>query len=234
MDGTGRLFGPLLQALGGEVQPQVVAYPPDVDLAYDDLAGLVRESLPSGESFVILAESFSGPVALKAAACRPPNLAGLILCASFVVSPVPRWLRFVVSPALFRFGVSPAVLRFFVLNGETPRALAEEAAAAVRSVAPAVLADRLQAVLKVNVAEALRSCAAPILYMGVATTASSVPAASPASAASGRTSSPWCLRVPTSCCRPGRRRPLRLSSIASEGGFLAEGRTLPLLPPQRP
>lgn len=165
MDGTGRLFGPLLHALGGEVRAQVVAYPSEVELDYDDLAGLVRRALPSGEPFVILAESFSGPVAVEVAASRPPGLAGLILCASFVVSPVPRWLRFFVTAALFRCGVSPALLRFFVLNGGAPREAAEEAVAAVRSVAPKVLAARLRAVLEVDASEALRNCPVPILYI---------------------------------------------------------------------
>ena len=165
MDGTGRLFRPLLRALGEEIRAQVVAYPPDQNSTYDDLADLVSRSLPSDEPFVMLAESFSGPVAIKVAASRPPYLAGLILCASFLVSPVPKWLRFFVSAAVFRHGVSTALLHVFVLNGGTRRAVVEEATAVVRSVAPAVLAARLRALLQVNVTEALRSCPAPILYI---------------------------------------------------------------------
>lgn len=57
----------------------IVSYPPDQSLGYRDLAHLVRSRLPKDEPFILLAESFSGPIALALAADPPPQLKALIL-----------------------------------------------------------------------------------------------------------------------------------------------------------
>src|SRR5262245_11899688 len=95
-DGTGILFAPLLSALPPALQPLVVRYPPDQPLGYADLLPLVEEAVPASGDFLVLGESFSGPLALLLAARRPPGLRGVILCASFARNPLPgctRWLR---------------------------------------------------------------------------------------------------------------------------------------------
>jgi pimeloyl-ACP methyl ester carboxylesterase len=64
------------------------------------------EALPrDGEPFVILGESFSGPLAAMAAATRPAGLAGLILCATFLTPPWPMVrpiIRLTARPMWFR------------------------------------------------------------------------------------------------------------------------------------
>ena len=64
MDGTGRLFGPLLRALPPALSPVVVAYPVDQPYGYAELLPLVEAAAPAGAEFVVLGESFSGPLAL--------------------------------------------------------------------------------------------------------------------------------------------------------------------------
>src|SRR5262249_18941677 len=96
MDGTGRLFEPLIRHLPPELEPVVVAYPGDQPYGYTELLPLVEAAIPDEDDFVVLGESFSGPLALILAAQQPPRLRGVILCASFAVSPLPvsvRWLR---------------------------------------------------------------------------------------------------------------------------------------------
>ena len=73
MDGTGRLFGPLAKALAPTIKPVAVSYPTDQPLGYNELLALIETSLPS-DPFVVVGESFSGPLALMLAARRPPNL----------------------------------------------------------------------------------------------------------------------------------------------------------------
>jgi pimeloyl-[acyl-carrier protein] methyl ester esterase len=95
MDGSGLLFADFIEALGPDVDAKVVAYPPDRVLGYPELTVLARAELPSDRPFVLLAESFSGPVAVALAALRPPGLRALVLACSFVRSPisVPPVLR---------------------------------------------------------------------------------------------------------------------------------------------
>lgn len=89
MDGTGRLFAPLLSRLDESLEPVVIAYPEHEQLDYGQLHQFVRARLPEGEPFVLLGESFSGPVALTLAAAAPAGLCGLILCATFMRNPMP-------------------------------------------------------------------------------------------------------------------------------------------------
>jgi pimeloyl-ACP methyl ester carboxylesterase len=89
LDGTGILFKPLIAALPPEVSTVVVAYPGEQPLGYAELLPVVLAALPTEHAFVLLGESFSGPLAVMAAATRPPGLVGLVLCATFVQNPHP-------------------------------------------------------------------------------------------------------------------------------------------------
>jgi len=89
LDGTGQLFEWFLAALPPNLKPIVVSFPRDTD---DDYAALethvVAFSIPQDERFVILGESFSGPLALRIAARGHANLVAVILVASFISQPV--------------------------------------------------------------------------------------------------------------------------------------------------
>jgi pimeloyl-ACP methyl ester carboxylesterase len=78
MDGTGDLFAPFIEALGDDIKVDVVRYPHEGGQSYAEFTARVLPSLPS-EPYVLLAESFSGPIALAVAATAPQNLCGLIL-----------------------------------------------------------------------------------------------------------------------------------------------------------
>lgn len=166
MDGTGALFEPLLAALDPRLHTIVVRYPESVSLDYAALIALARDKLPTEEEFFILGESFSGPVAVSLAAQAPRNLRGLILCASFVRSPV-RW------PSLHRhltgllpFGRIPAAAWSIPLLGwfadsEARRLLA----GAISMVHPDNLRARIRAVLSVDVRENTLAVKVPFLYL---------------------------------------------------------------------
>jgi pimeloyl-ACP methyl ester carboxylesterase len=89
MDGTGVLFADFVASLPPEFKPLVVAYPNDPKLGYPELEVLARAALPRDQRFILLGESFSGPVAISIAASNPPGLLGLILCCTFARSPHP-------------------------------------------------------------------------------------------------------------------------------------------------
>src|ERR1035441_7647633 len=91
LDGTGWLFKDFADALPREFGREVVRYPADRNLSYAELAPFVWASLPASGPFVLLAESFSTPLAIQCVAANPPNLKGLVLCAGFVKSPMPTW-----------------------------------------------------------------------------------------------------------------------------------------------
>jgi pimeloyl-ACP methyl ester carboxylesterase len=104
LDGTGILFRQFAKVLEASFDTQIVAYPADRPLGYAELEALVREAVPRDRPFVVLGESFSGPIAIRLGAGRPPagqvvarlptavpppGMVGLILCVTFAKNPYP-------------------------------------------------------------------------------------------------------------------------------------------------
>jgi pimeloyl-ACP methyl ester carboxylesterase len=167
LDGTGTRLTPFLREMEPAVPTRVIGYPPDRPMGYAELESLVRRSLPLGECYVLLAESFSGPIAIRVAADPPPGLAGLILCGTFAKNPFP-WLRAVRALAVrVPFKSLPRWLRAPLLWGSgDPRRAPPRAERASTLVEKAVIRRRLHAVLTVDVTASLADITLPTLILG--------------------------------------------------------------------
>ncbi len=165
MDGTGELFAPLLRALHPSIPTVVVRYPegPGDYAAHEIVA---RAALPSRHPYVLLGESFSGPVAVSIAASRPEHCVGVILCASFLTSPNPllRPLRPILSWWPPQKVPSFAAETLLMGRFATP-ALREAHRQALGQASPATLVARLDAIATVDVRAALESVQVPVLYL---------------------------------------------------------------------
>lgn len=166
MDGTGHLFTPLLQALSPAIAPQVVAYPTHQCLGYRELAAHVEAVLPADGDYVLLGESFSGPVAIALAAGGCARLRGLILACSFASTPRPALAslrplaRLLPSP---RLALAPLCVA--LMGWDATPALRASLAAALTAVDPKVLRHRAAAALAVDVTPDLARVACPVLYL---------------------------------------------------------------------
>jgi len=168
LDGTGWLFEPLVGVLPSYLKPLVIAYPVDKSLGYSELLLHARGKIPTDEPFVLLAESFSGALAVKLAATNPSNLKALILCASFITNPAPtliRPLRFLINPGFFKLRPAEFMVRRYLLGQKASSDLVNAFWEATKSVSPQVLASRMRSVLNVDVRDALKQCRVPILYL---------------------------------------------------------------------
>jgi len=87
LDGTGDLFSHFRRALPQTYNVQTVMYPFKEGLGYDVLAEYTADVLPVNEPFVLLAESFSGPIGVAMAAEQLPQMKGLILVNTFLSNP---------------------------------------------------------------------------------------------------------------------------------------------------
>lgn len=167
LDGTGEMFRPLLAALPGWVRPLVVSYPRDRACGYAELLPLAARSLPADTPYVILGESFSGPLAVMLARGRPAGLKGIILCASFVRKPLrtfPSWLSAAAVGPIFRLWPALLIVRSYPRREEF-RELLHLALGTIRSVRPEVVAARVRALMKVDVEDDLRAIDLPLLYL---------------------------------------------------------------------
>lgn len=146
LDGTGLVFQPLLGCLAKEVDAQVVHYPPDRPMSFEEHVDYARGQLPAKRPFVLLAESFSGPVGLRLLAEPPANLRGVIFVATFARYPVPFLLdvgRHLPQGLLLKLFSTALFSRFVCLGGASVEAvnLFRRALAGVRL---PVLSRRLQ------------------------------------------------------------------------------------------
>ncbi len=168
MDGTGDLFTGFIAALPSGIETTVLRYPTDRNQSYEQLLQFLDSSLPTSNSFVLLAESFSTPLAIQWAATGRTNLKGLVICGGFAASPIRGWLRYLglfLSPICFLVQPPDIVIRLFLLGSSAPDSLVAAVKGAIGSVETGVLANRLRLTLTCDSLSALRKVRVPILFL---------------------------------------------------------------------
>ncbi len=166
MDGTGALFQPFVDALAEEFEIQIVRYPTHEALGYEELEALVRAALPTDGPFILLGESFSGPIAVSIAASKPVGLVGLVLCCTFVRNPRPATLLFRSLVSFLPITLAPVpMLAHFLLGRHSTVELKAALAQSLVQVSAPTLRARMRAVLLVDVTVKLQSIHVPSLYL---------------------------------------------------------------------
>lgn len=164
-DGTGELFRPLQAALDKTIATRVCRY--TTEESFDDYVETAAAMLPP-ENAVLLAESFSGPVALALMAKYPGRIVCAVLCATFAVSPflpVTRVARVLPTSIFHPTFLQRYVVERFCLNCESDNVLMGQVAAANRSLSASTVQRRLQVLADVDVRPLLPQISAPVLYL---------------------------------------------------------------------
>lgn len=166
LDGTGELFADFVAALGPGVEVIVVSYPRDQPQGYSELEAIARSLLPEDRPYVLLAESFSGPIGIAIAASNSPGLIGLVLCCTFAKLPFPfgKWMQHLAGIAPVSL-IPQSSLDLVLLGRHMTRDLRERFAMTLNSVAPEVLRRRAQDALSVDQTEQLANIRVPVLCL---------------------------------------------------------------------
>jgi pimeloyl-[acyl-carrier protein] methyl ester esterase len=166
LDGTGVFFADFAALLREDAtfNPLIISYPDDPSLGYAEIETLVRAALPKDERFILLGESFAGPLAASIAASNPPGLAALILCVTFARNPHPLLpLATAAIKPLPAFRV-PYFIQHRNLFGKFNSApLRAKLRSIRRRVSSKTLKARLECVARVDVTEKLHSMKVPVL-----------------------------------------------------------------------
>jgi len=144
LDGTGLLFRPLVAAMPDN-GTKVVSYPNDKALSLDEHARWAIRNLPGGKALLV-AESFSGLVALRVLQEARSRIAAVIFVGAFAEPPRSLLLR--LAPLVSRAGPlmrnAPAfLLRQFCLGPDATVAQLNLLRETLASVKPQVLSNRL-------------------------------------------------------------------------------------------
>lgn len=168
-DGTGTFFAPLLAALGPEVHARIVAYPQTGSQAYETLGRSILAHLPAHEDYVLVGESFGGPLAIWLAARAPRRPVKLVLGATFAASPFGLPGRFV-QPVLGLANWLPlhaSEINMILFNGQS-RETARWVHDTVGPIDRGILLDRVRSVLGCDMRALAAELEMPILCLNAA------------------------------------------------------------------
>ncbi|MEO8652273.1 MAG: alpha/beta hydrolase [Hyphomicrobiaceae bacterium] len=161
MDGTGELLTRFLEHLSVCHEVQFIAFLPRAS-RYSELLPHIVSQLPQ-ERFAIVAESFSGPIAIDIAA-TDARVAGLVLSSSFASHPWPSALS-----ALVRFldlaWVPNAIIVAAILGSHGTPDLKARLLRVAKSIPRDVLRSRTTEVLNIDRRTRLREINCPLLCL---------------------------------------------------------------------
>lgn len=166
MDGTGELFENLLTELSPEIKTVVVRYPTACILNYEELIALADMQIPKNTPYVLLGESFSGPIAIALAASASEQLKGVILSCTFAINPRPllsKWSFLV--PTMVVDNQLLRVLSKLLMSSFESEKVYEQIKVVLPKTSPETMRARLDAVIGVNYLAALSKINVPILYL---------------------------------------------------------------------
>ncbi len=172
LDGTGISFEPFGAVLPEDITVRIVRYPADRLLDFEDTVRCARDQIPRDRDAVVLAESFSGPVALALAGSGLIRPGCLVLCSTFARSPRPlalKALELLPLKRLLGLPVPRSFLRLVVAGGAESADLLLGLWRRVRTmVQPEVLVHRLKIINRVDVRGFLPGLSVPCLYLQAA------------------------------------------------------------------
>jgi len=125
-----------------------------------------RQRLPKTGPYVLVAESYSGPIGISIAATHPPGLVGLVLSTTFLNCPRPylgqlRLLLKLLPP--IRVPSAPFVP--LLLNSRSTPEARQLLRIVLHQASPKAMLTRLNDVAMVDVATEARSIEVPTLYL---------------------------------------------------------------------
>jgi pimeloyl-[acyl-carrier protein] methyl ester esterase len=169
LDGTGFLFEPIVRIWPKEYPPPLVlAYPGDRFLNYDQLETFIRPRLPTADPFILIAESFGGPLATRITAQQPPMLCGLVLSATFMRQP-RGWLgdigKGLIGPYIFRGKWLGQIGKWLMKAQGLADWQVQLMSRALDTHRPEVLAARLREAIDVDAVMDLKECRVPVLCL---------------------------------------------------------------------
>ncbi|RLJ51571.1 pimeloyl-ACP methyl ester carboxylesterase [Litoreibacter meonggei] len=165
LDGTVALLSEIVELLDSKHEVTAVRYQPDV-FCYQDLETRVEALLPADE-YIIVAESFSGPLAAMISAKKPNGLRGLAFVATFATTPikVPAFLTYLVDIAPTKSRLLIRLAQPFLMGRWATPKFTTEFQQVMCAVPASTIAGRLREVLKVNVVKQLNGIEVPTIYL---------------------------------------------------------------------
>ena len=166
LDGTGKLFAPIIPLLEPHFELVIVTYP-DLD-SFSDYVDCAQRQLPITPGFSLLAESFSGPVAMTLMAQQPGQIGPSVLAATFARSPLAALTRMTnyVPEQMFSIGaLSEFCLDVYELDEDDPSETQPLPLNITEQIDGVLLKNRISALSRIDISALLPDIEVPVLYL---------------------------------------------------------------------
>lgn len=167
LDGTGISFEPIAALLPPSMAATVIRYPNE-KLSFEETVSCAAAQFPLVDDAIVIAESFSGPVAIELLGSGRVKAKGLVLVATFACSPRPTLLPLCCSlplDLLLGLPVPNVFLKYLFGSGEAMKEFMPMWKRIKVAVSPAILAHRLRVVRSVDVTRRLPTLSLPCCYI---------------------------------------------------------------------
>ena len=167
LDGTGISFEPLSKFLSADIATTVVRYPADRLLSFEEIIACAHDQI-KGAQDIVVAESFSGPVAISLIGSGRLKAKGLILCATFAKAPrrtMLKMLRWLPLELGLKLPFQRVLLRYILGDRRATDALSPMWQRIKSMVPPRVLAHRIRLLSLLDVRHWLSEIIIPCWYI---------------------------------------------------------------------
>ena len=165
LHGTVQLSAPLLRLIPESLRPAVITFANSGPQTYEDIYRSILPLIPRDVPLVMLAESFSGPLAIRFAAEHPEQVQGLVLSGSYVRRPVPGWLRLLPLKGLFAMRPPDFAIRLGLCGNDCSPELILRLRRILGSWDAETVAARVRAAIEADVADWLGAYRGPLLCL---------------------------------------------------------------------
>lgn len=165
LDGTGVLFKPFIDALPNDIDTLIIDYPINEKLSYSELVNFVIDQLPN-EKFVLLGESFSGPIAYQIALLKPDKVVSIIFVATFLSSPRNFLLKlssFLPTSFILSLPMPDFIIKLLLLGDSSGIETVSLFKQSIKQVPPRILSFRLQEIA--NLPNSRQLCGINSIYI---------------------------------------------------------------------
>lgn len=150
LHGTAELYDVVKERLPKQIQAEFITLPTSGKQDYHTLTNWLDEELShgfQGQKRLVIAESFSGPLALRWAEKRPDEVAGIVLVSSYCDAPLNPGIALLPLRPLFMVKPPRKTLRHFLIGEDASEAEVAQLGSVVQAIPSSTLSKRVRSIL---------------------------------------------------------------------------------------
>ena len=167
LDGSGALFAAIEACIADDWKRKSICYPADLPADIEAYVSYAERALEAERTVVLVAESFSAPIAIRLAHRLGRRVKALVLCASFATRPhvLVEWASRCPEALLERLARQRWAMRWFCIGRRAPKTVLSAVEAQLRQLAGRTIKRRLRMLVTPDAASTFARLDIPVLLL---------------------------------------------------------------------